>query len=332
MKQDGKSVPVSSKSGWRNVVSKYNFPDNKKSIWQLVNSVIPFIGVWILMVYSLEWSYWITIGLSVVASGFMIRIFIIFHDCGHKSFFKSPKWNEWVGFFTGLFSFTPYHKWHRSHNKHHATVGNLDKRGMGDVMTMTVEEYNSASKGKRLFYRLYRHPLIMLGIGAPYIFILQNRFYPKYAQKREKVNVLLTNLTLAIVFTLISLLIGFKAFVMIEFPIIFLSSIAGTWLFYVQHQYEGVNWYRHNEWVYDDVALNGSSFYKLPRVLQWFTGNIGFHHVHHLSSRIPNYKLEKCHKENTLFSQIKPVTLSGSMKSLKLRLWDEREKRLVGFP
>jgi omega-6 fatty acid desaturase (delta-12 desaturase) len=318
-------------SDWRSVVARYNFPDNRQSIWQLINSVVPFIGIWILMYYSLEWSYWITLALAIPASGFAIRIFIIFHDCGHKSFFKSPKWNEWVGFFTGLFSLTGYHKWHRSHNKHHATVGNLDKRGTGDILTMTVNEYKAASKGKKLFYRLYRNPIIMLGIGAPYIFILQNRWYAKTAQPREKWDVWKTNIALAIIITGISLLIGFKSFLLIQFPIIYISSIAGTWLFYVQHQYEDVVWYRKDEWDFETVALNGSSFYKLPRVLQWFTGNIGFHHVHHLGSKIPNYKLEKAFRENEIFANTKPVSLFSSRKSLKLRLWDEDQGKMVGF-
>ena len=317
--------------GWRDVVAKYNFPDNKQSIWQLVNSIVPFIGFWILMYYSLEWSYWITLALMIPASGFMVRIFIIFHDCGHKSFFKSAKWNERVGFFTGLFTLTPYHKWHRSHNKHHATVGNLDKRGVGDVMTMTVKEYEAASKGRRLFYRLYRNPIIMLVIGGPYIFFLQNRWYPKGVQAREKRNVWITNFVVAAIITGMSLLIGFKAFFLIEFPLILIASIVGTWLFYVQHQFEDVHWFRKDEWEFETIALSGSSFYKLPRVLQWFSGNIGFHHVHHLGSKIPNYKLEKCHRENEIFSQVKPLTLSASRKSLNLRLWDEDAGKIVGF-
>ncbi len=318
-------------TNWRSVVKQYNFPDPKQSIWQLVNSVVPFIGIWILMVYSLEWSYWITLALSVLAAGFMVRIFIIFHDCGHKSFFKSPKWNEWIGFFTGLFTFTPYHKWHRSHNKHHATVGNLDKRGTGDVTTMTVEEYQASSKGKQLFYRLYRHPIIMLGIGAPYIFLLQNRWYPKNAQPREKRNVWITTITLVVIITGISLWVGFKTFVLIQLPTFYLSAIGGIWLFYFQHQYEDVHWYRTGDWKYETVALHGSSFYKLPRVLQWFSGNIGFHHVHHLSARIPNYKLERAHRENPLFQTVNPMSLRKSLESLKLRLWDEKNNKLISF-
>ncbi len=325
------STQKSTESNWRKVVSKYNFPDKKQSIWQLINSVVPLLGLWVLMYYSLDWSYWITLALAIPAAGFMVRIFIIFHDCGHKSFFKSAKWNERVGFFLGLFSFTPYHKWHRSHNKHHATVGNLDKRGTGDVITMTTEEYKSSSKGRRLFYRLYRNPAIMLLIGSPYLFLLQNRVFSGKVQPREKRNVLLTNLALAIIITGLGLLIGFKEFVLVQLPIFYLSSIGGIWLFYFQHQFEDVHWYRSPDWKYETVALYGSSFYKLPRVLQWFTGNIGFHHVHHLSSRIPNYKLEKCHRENTLFEEVKPMSFLASLRSLKLRLWDEAGNRLVGF-
>lgn len=318
-------------SGWREIVSRYISPDLNRGIWQLVNSIVPFIGIWILMYYSLAVSYWITLALAIPAAGFMVRIFIIFHDCGHRSFFKSAKWNARMGFITGLFSFTPYQKWLRSHNAHHATVGNLDKRRTGDVLTMTVDEYKSASKGRRIFYRLYRHPLIMFGIGAPYIFIIQNRLFAKRVETREKWNVVWTNVTLLALITGISLVTGFKSFVIIQMPVLYIASVWGTWLFYVQHQYEKVQWFRNEDWDYETVALNGSSYYKLPRLLQWFSGNIGFHHVHHLSSRIPNYKLEKCHRENPIFSNITPITLLSSLKSLRLRLWDEKSHRLLSF-
>lgn len=326
-----KNGSKSANNDWRTIVANYNFPNKWRSVWQLINSIGPFVLLWILMYYSLEWSYWITLGLSILAAGFMVRIFIIFHDCGHKSFFKQAKWNEWVGFVTGLFTFTPYQKWHRSHNKHHATVGNLDKRGTGDVITMTKDEYNSSSKVRKMFYRLYRHPIIMLGIGAPYVFLLQNRVFSKNVQAREKRNVIITNLTVLAIVVVMGLIVGFKEFVIIQLPIFYLSAIGGVWLFYFQHQYEGVNWYRSEDWDYQTVALNGSSFYKLPRILQWFSGNIGFHHVHHLSSRIPNYKLEQCYKENQLFHENEPIKLKDSLKSLKLRLWDEDEKRLITF-
>lgn len=318
-------------AGWREVVSKYNFPDLKRSIWQMIDSIVPFTGLWILMYISLDISYWITLALALPAAGFLVRIFIIFHDCGHKSFFKQATWNERTGFFLGLFTFTPYHTWHFSHNKHHATVGNLDKRGFGDVMTMTVDEFKNASSGKRIFYRIYRNPLVMLLIAAPLTFILQNRIFTKKNQRREKWSIVWTNLALALIIGGICFLIGFKSFILVEMPTFYFASVWGVWLFYVQHQYAGVHWYRNPDWDYVTVALNGSSFYKLPGILQWFSGHIGFHHVHHLSSRIPNYKLEKCHRGNAIFRDIKPLTLVASIKSLGLRLWDEKSQKLVSF-
>jgi acyl-lipid omega-6 desaturase (Delta-12 desaturase) len=283
------------------------------------------------MYLTMEISYWITLGLAFLAAGFMVRIFIIFHDCGHQSFFKSSYWNGTIGVFTGLFTFNPYSKWQIVHNKHHATVGNLDKRGTGDVLTMTVKEYISATKGRRIFYRIYRNPFVMFGIAAPLIFLLQNRFYSKNASSREKWNVLWTNLTVVTLITGVGLMIGFKTFILIQLPILYIASVWGVWLFYVQHQYSRVHWYRNEEWDYKTVALSGSSFYKLPKLLQWFSGNIGFHHIHHLSSRIPNYKLERCHSENEMFSSIVPLTFLESLKSIKMKLWDEKSGRLVSF-
>ena len=210
-------------------------------------------------------------------------------------------------------------------------MGNLDKRGIGDVITMTKEEYENASRGRRLFYRMYRHPILMLGIGAPYLFILQNRLFSKHSDRKEKINILLTSVVLAASITGICILIGIKAYVLIYIPILYISAILGTWLFYMQHQFEGVHWYRSEDWNYQEVALNGSSYYKLPRILQWFTGNIGFHHIHHLSPRIPNYKLEECHRDNALFADIKPINLVQSLKSMRLRLWDEEDQKLIGF-
>lgn len=321
----------SSAPGWREIVSRYNFPDPKRSIWQLINSIVPFIGLWILMYYSLEVSYWLTLALAFPTAGFMVRIFIVFHDCGHKSFFKSTAWNNGIGIFTGLFTLTPYYKWHSGHHKHHATVGNLDKRGVGDVLTMTVDEYKEAPKGKRLFYRIYRNPIVIFLIAPPIIFIVQNRFFSKKSSRKEKWNVIMTTLAVSGIIAGISLLIGFKAFLLIELPVLYIATVCGVWLFYVQHQFEGVHWYRQKVWDYQAVSLYGCSWYKLPGLLQFFSGNIGFHHVHHLSSRIPNYKLEICHKENQLFSKVPPLTLAGSLRSLRLRLWDEKSEKLVSF-
>jgi len=316
---------------WMEIVSKYNFSDPFMSWWQVINSVIPYLLLWVAMVWSLDISYFLTLLLSFIASGFLVRIFIIFHDCGHGSFFKSQRLNRIVGVITGLMAFTPYHKWHHDHKEHHATVGNLDKRGTGDVKTLTIDEYLSQSKWNQFKYRFYRHPLFLFGVAPILIFILQNRLSSKYMNKRERLYLHLTNLALVAIIVLLIWAIGWKAYLMIQLPVIYISAVNGVWLFYVQHQYEHVVWKRSTDWNYKEIALGGSSYYKLPKVLQWFTGNIGFHHIHHLSPRIPNYKLPTCHKENPIFQEIKPVTLFSSLRSLRLRLWDEKRKKLVGF-
>jgi len=324
-------VNINPQTSWREAVMRYAQPDTKTSIWQIVNTLIPYLGLLFLMYLSLEVSYFLTLFLSVFASAFMVRLFIIFHDCGHGSFFKSAKLSETVGIILGIITFTPYHKWHRAHKIHHATVGNLDKRGTGDVWVLTVDEFLTTSKWRRRFYRVYRHPLIMFMIGAPLIFLGANRLTIKELNRKERFNVYLTNFALLLILVAAHFTIGIKAYLMIQLPIIFFGSVAGVWLFYVQHQFEGVHWYRQGEWDYKTVALQGSSFYKLPKMLQWFSGNIGFHHIHHLSPKIPNYKLEECHAENPEFSQIKPITILESFKTMKLRLWDEQNSRLITF-
>ncbi len=318
-------------TGWVKVVMRYNFPDTFKSWWQVVNSVVPYFALWVLMVYSLEISYWLTLLLSVFAAGFLVRIFIIFHDCGHGSFFKSDRLNRLVGIPLGLLSFTPYHRWHHDHKEHHATVGNLDKRGVGDVNTLTVEEYQSLSKWKKFGYRFYRNPIFLIGIAPLLLFLIQYRLPKSYMKRKELVYLHLSNLALVLAAFLMIWAIGWKAFVLIQLPVIYLASVHGVWLFYVQHQYESVKWERSDKWDYKTIAIQGSSYFKLPIILQWFTGNIGFHHIHHLSPTIPNYKLPKCHKENLIFQDIKPITFFSSLKSLRLRLWDEKKQRLVGF-
>jgi omega-6 fatty acid desaturase (delta-12 desaturase) len=315
---------------WRKIVAEYQQPDTRKSIWQLVNSFGLYVIIWVLMVYSLQVSYWLTLALALFAGGMLVRLFIIFHDCGHGSFFRSPKANHWVGTIIGILVFTPYFLWRQSHAIHHATAGNLDKRGVGDVWTMTVEEYLAAPPLKRLVYRGYRNPFLMFIIGPVIMFVVTQRIPTRKFKRKEKNSVHWTNLGIMILATAISLLIGFKSYVLIQLPVIWVAASTGVWLFYVQHQYEGVYWERAKEWDFVRAGLEGSSFYKLPRVLQWFSGNIGFHHIHHLSPRIPNYKLEKCHKENPLF-QIEPVDLRKSLKSLYFRLWDEESRQLVHF-
>lgn len=327
----GDTSNKSEETNWVKIVSKYNYPSPLMSWWQVVNSVVPYFALWVLMVYSLEISYWLTLLLSVFAAGFLVRIFIIFHDCGHGSFFKSDRWNKIVGIPLGLLVFTPYHRWHRDHKEHHATVGNLDKRGVGDVQTLTVDEYKNLSKWGRFSYRFYRHPLFLIGLAPLLLFLIQHRIPKSYMNWKEHMYVYLSTLSIAIAIFLVILAIGWKAYVMIQLPVIFIASVHGVWLFYVQHQYESVQWVRTHEWDYKNIALQGSSFFKLPLLLRWFTGNIGYHHIHHLSPRIPNYKLAQCHKENPMFQDVKPITFFSSLKSLRLRLWDEKKQKLIGF-
>jgi omega-6 fatty acid desaturase (delta-12 desaturase) len=280
---------------------------------------------------ALAISYWLTLPLAVLAGGFLVRIFIIFHDCGHGSFFKSRIANDVVGFITGLFTFTPHHHWRWEHAIHHASAGHLDKRGTGDVWTLTVEEYLASSRWKRFAYRLARNPLILFIIAPLFLFLVQHRFYSPNANTRERRSVYWMNLAILGMVVVGSALFGFGHYVIIQLTVMGIAGSAGVWLFYVQHQFDGVYWERGRDWDFTEAALRGSSFYKLPRFLQWFSGNIGYHHIHHLSSRIPNYNLERCHKGHSLFQTVKPVTLVSSLKSFTFRLWDEQRKKLVGY-
>jgi len=267
----------------------------------------------------------------VLAGGFLVRVFIISHDCGHRSFFGSAKANDLLGFITGVLTVTPYYHWRWEHAIHHATSGDLDRRGTGDVWTLTVQEYLEASRWKRFAYRLARNPVILFGVAPLFLFLIKHRFPAAQAGRRERHSVAWTNLALVGVAAGMSWVFGLKAYLLLQLAVIMVAGSAGVWLFYVQHQFDGVYWERSEAWDYSTAALKGSSFYKLPKVLQWFSGNIGFHHIHHLSPRIPNYHLEKCHRAEPLFHAVKPVTLLGSLKSFTFRLWDERRQKLVGY-
>jgi len=316
---------------WIEVISAYNKPDVSLSIWQIINSLGPYILLWIAMYYSLQISYLFTLVLALIATGFLVRMFIIFHDCGHGSFFRSKKANKIVGTILGSLVFTPYDYWHQEHAIHHKTVGNLDKRGSGDVKTLTVEEYEQLSAGKKLYYRLYRNPIILFVLAPFILFVIWFRFPRKSMEQAGRRSVYVTNLIILLFCTPLILLMGWKAFLMIQLPVIYMATVAGVWLFYVQHQYEDVIWTRQEEWDYKKMALEGSSFMKFPRLFQWFSGNIGYHHIHHLSPKIPNYKLEKCHKENQMFRTIKAVTFVPSLRTMSLRLWNEKAGRLISF-
>jgi omega-6 fatty acid desaturase (delta-12 desaturase) len=316
---------------WNSIILKYNKSRISSSTWQLINSLGAYLLLWVVIVLTMKVSVWLAVPLILINAGFLIRVFIIFHDCGHGSFFKSKKLNEIVGKTCGIFAFTPYDKWTDNHRLHHQTVGNLDKRGLGDVWTLTVDEYVKRTPMKRFFYRMFRHPIVMILIGGPLSFVVFHRFTTSRLSKKQKLNVYFTNLMLAIMITTGVLLLGWQTFLFIQLPIIYFAAVGGVYLFYLQHQYEDVQWARNEEWNYHEMAINGSSFFKLPAILRWFTGNIGYHHIHHLGPTIPNYNLVKCHEENEVFEQVEPITLLKSFHALKLRLWDEENQRIISF-
>jgi omega-6 fatty acid desaturase (delta-12 desaturase) len=316
---------------WKAVVAKYQKPALWAGLWQVANTLIPYAALWYLMYLSLAVSWWLALPLAVLAGGFLVRVFIISHDCGHRSFFGSARANDFLGFITGVLTFTPYYHWRWEHAIHHATSGDLDRRGTGDVWTLTVQEYLEASRWKRFAYRLARNPVILFGVAPLFLFLIKQRFPAAEAGRRERHSVAWTNLALVGLAAGLSWVLGLKAYLLLQLVVLMVAGSVGVWLFYVQHQFDGVYWERNEAWDYRTAALKGSSFYKLPKVLQWFSGNIGFHHIHHLSPRIPNYHLEKCHRAEPLFHAVKPVTLLSSLKSFTFRLWDERRQKLVGY-
>ena len=322
---------ITLRNSWQKMVAPYQHADLRRSLGQIANSLIPYLACWALMIFSLRVSIWLSLVFVIPAAAFLMRIFIIFHDCGHGSFFKSKKVNQWVGFLVGVLVFTPSENWWHEHAVHHATAGNLDRRGVGDVTTMTVEEYRQSSPWKRLGYRVFRHPVGMFIGGPILVFLIINRFPSPGAGKREKLSVVYADLAILIVFALMSLTIGWKTYLLLQIMVMWLAGAAGIWMFYVQHQFENVYWVHNSEWDYVLSAIKGASCYQLPRVLQWFTGNIGFHHIHHLNPRIPNYFLERCYNENPLLRANTTLNFISGLKSLSLRLWDEQAQRMVGF-
>jgi omega-6 fatty acid desaturase (delta-12 desaturase) len=320
-----------STTSWRPHLASFQQPSVGRASWQLVNSVGTYVALWVVMAWTAALSWWLTFPLAVVAGVILVRVFIIFHDCGHGSFFRSRLANDVVGYITGILTFTPYDDWKNEHARHHATAGDLDRRGAGDVLTMTVEEYRRASHWQQLGYRLYRNPFVLLGIGPLYTFLIKQRFPRTANGVRGVVSVIVTDIALAAIFAGLFVGIGVGTTLLLVLPVIAIAGAAGIFLFYVQHQFEEVYWERHDRRDFVAVAMQGSSLYALPRVLQWFSGNIGFHHIHHLSSRIPNYRLPKAYREQPLFQQAPTLTLRSSLRSLRLHLYDEATRRLVGF-
>ena len=323
---------IPDEAGWKSIVAPYQRPSTLRALWQLVNSFVPYMLLWYLMYLSRDGSLWLNIPLSIIAAAFLVRIFIIFHDCGHGSFLPSRRANDIVGFVTGVLTFTPYYHWRAEHAAHHAASGNLDRRDSGgDIWTMTVQEFLDAPRRRRIAYRLARNPFVLFVLAPLFVFVIKHRFSYSWADRRELHSVWLTNLAILCMALLLSFSFGLAAYLRIQLTVLLASGAAGLWLFYVQHQFEGVYWERAEKWDRTAAALRGGSYYKLPGVLRWFSGDIGFHHIHHLSPRIPNYNLQECHESDELFRRIKPITLVSGLKSLAYRLWDEEGKELVGY-
>ena len=328
--QEPAATPAA-RNPWRRQLDPYSRPDLKRSLLDLATSVVPYLLLWPLMVWSLDVSYWLTLALAVPASGFLLRTFIMFHDCGHGSLFASKRANTWVGRFTGLLVFTPYASWRHSHAVHHATAGDLDRRGEGDVPTMTVAEYRAAGLPLKIGYRLFRNPLVLFTLGPIWSFTVQPRIWKRSMRPRIRNSVIQTNIVLGISLAALIWLIGWQAFLLIQGPMVLIAGGAGVWLFFVQHQFEDTYWETSEEWTYADAALRGSSYLDLPQPLQFFSGNIGLHHVHHLSARVPNYKLQAAHDDLAVFHDVPVLTVWDALKAPRLKLWDEERKRIVTF-
>ncbi|WP_214883782.1 MULTISPECIES: fatty acid desaturase [unclassified Exiguobacterium] len=315
----------------RKHVSPFEKSDIRISVRQMINTILPFLVSWFLAYQLLSVSIFLTLPFTLIAAGFVVRMFIIFHDCTHGSFFKNKKANAIVGTITGVLTLFPYEKWKREHAIHHASSGNLDKRGVGDIWVMTIEEYIEASKWMRLKYRLYRHPLVMFGLGPLWLILVTSRFNRKDARKKERQNTYIINISLVVLYSALIYLIGWQAFLVVQGTTMFIAGVLGIWLFYVQHTFEDSYFEDEQEWDYVKAAIEGSSYYELPKVLQWVTGNIGFHHVHHLSPRVPNYHLEKAHTSTPPLQRATTIGLFSSLKSLRYKLYDENNKTFVTF-
>ncbi len=318
---------------WKKVLSPYYGPDNRRSALQVGYTFVLYVAGWTLMYLSLGVGYWLTLLLAIPIAGIQMRMFMFQHDCGHGSYFKSRRLACVTGSVIGVLTLTPYHYWRKTHAIHHAHSGDLDIRGFGDIVTVTVKEYESMSFLQRFGYRFYRNPVILFGPGAAFQFLVKHRFpwdIPR-TWKREWRSVWWTNVALAAIVGGAWLTMGIGTFLMIQLPLTFISCAIGVWLFYVQHQFEDAYWNWHKDWNYFDAALFGSSFLRLPKLLQWFTANIGLHHVHHLSARIPNYRLQRCHNENPDLWKAPTMTMWDGFKTLHLTLWDEGRRKLISF-
>jgi acyl-lipid omega-6 desaturase (Delta-12 desaturase) len=323
-------VPASS---WVQILSKYREPNEVRSTFELAVSLVPFLILWALAWWALSVSGWLALGIALANGAFLVRIFMIQHDCGHGSLFRNRHVSDWVGRALGVLTLTPYDVWRRTHSIHHSTAGNLDRRGIGDVLTLTVDEYRQRSRMGRLLYRLYRHPAVMFGLGPTYLFIITNRlpFGLMRSGWRYWVSAMGTNAAIALALGLVLWFGGFMPILLVFLPTALMAASIGVWLFYVQHQFEETHWDGDTDWQLHDAALRGSSHYALPPVLRWFTANIGVHHVHHLYSRIPFYRLSQVLRDHPVLADSQRLTIRQSLSCIGLHLWDEQNRRLTSF-
>ena len=312
-------------------LAPYAQPHLGRALLDIGTSVVPYIALSVLMYLSLDVSLWLTLALAIPAAGFQLRTFILFHDCTHGAFVPTRRANTWLGMALGVVVFSPFHAWRYNHAVHHGTAGDLDRRGTGDVQTLTVAEFNALEPRGRLAYRLFRNPFVMFGLGPLYSLVLQPRMISRSAKPRIQRSILGTNIALALVAGTLIWLIGWQAYLLVQLPPFLIGGAAGVFLFYVQHQFEDAYWERRDDWSFAESALQGSSHLKLPQPLQFFTGNIGLHHVHHLNARIPNYNLQRANDENPIFQDVPTLSLRDAAKSVRLKLYDEDRGRLVTF-
>jgi omega-6 fatty acid desaturase (delta-12 desaturase) len=316
---------------WRGVLDRHAEPRLGRSLLDLGTSVVPYLVTVTAMFFALRVSLLLSLVLVLPAAGFLIRSFIVFHDCTHGSFLRSRRANNLLGVAIGLLVWLPFRCWQHEHAVHHATAGDLDRRGTGDITTLTISEYRALPILRRIGYRLFRNPAVMFGLGWLLVLVLKPRFVPRGARPRIRNSVLATNVALALIVATFSYTLGWQDYLLIQGPVFFVAGAAGIWLFYVQHQFEDTYWQGHGDWRYDHAALEGSSYLKLPRLLQFFSGNIGFHHVHHLSVGIPNYNLQEAHESTDRLQAVPELTLRDGLRATRLKLWDEQTARLVTF-